>query len=336
MKQWKRNCRLIVQVAPEVEAAEDAINATTDQTFNNTRQAIDLSEMRIVFRVGQATRDNPKFAEIYVYNLSESTMNKLIGDDKAGQLVILEAGYGDQLATIFKGQAFQFRRGRESQTDTYLCILAQSGAKVYSAVVNTTFAAGTTQSQIKDKMKEEFKKCGVDAGYMCEVSDQGLPRGKSFMGMLSDFMKQFTETNNTDLVIEDDQAVMIPKGGNNGEPAFVLSRNTGMVGMPELTTEGLNVSCLLNPRLKWGGQIQVDRSSIQTQQFDINYQGQEVDQTQKSLETAAGEKNRYNIVSVSHHGDTRGNDWYTDIKAVGLGARVQITGASITAVSNGD
>lgn len=319
MKQWKRNCRLTVQV----QKGQD--------------DALDLSEMRIKFRIGQATVDNPKFAEIYIYNLSPATMNRLSGENgfgEVGQTVILEAGYASELDIVFKGQVFQYRRGRDNPTDTWLCILAQSGNNAINyAVVNKAVPAGMTQQQIRDDLKSEFKKCGVDAGYMCDVSDQALPRGKTFSGMLRDYVKQFTQTNNTDLVIEDDKAVMIPRGGSNGEPAFVMTPETGLIGMPQLTTEGLRVTCLLNPRLKWGGQVQVDMSRIQTQGFDVGYAGQYVDQPYKDIKSAQGINGFYNIVSVNHDGDTRGDNWYTELVCVGVGSKATpLTGAAIKAV----
>lgn len=332
-RQFDRTCRLTVQIAPEVEAVDES-------TAPGVRLALDLSDMRIVFRVNQATTDNAQFAEIYVYNLSEDTMNTLEGEAvvTAGQKVILEAGYGEDMATIFKGDVFQVRRGRESQTDTWFCILAQAGNKALStAVVKHEFPAGTTPAQQRDFIMQEFKKCGVESSYMCEVSkDQGLPRSKSVLSSLMDFLRQFCRDNNTEAFIEDDTISMIPRGGNNGQPAFVLNTRSGLVGMPQLTTDGLNVTCLLNPRLKHGGQIELDKNSIQTQAYDIAYSSQYIDQTQKSLHTAGGKEGRYNIVSVCHSGDTRGNDWYTQLIAVGVGAQVQISGTSIKAVSNGE
>lgn len=319
MKQWKRNCRLTVQLQKGQE------------------QALDLSEYKIRFRIGQATVDNPKFADIYIYNLSPNTMNRLSGEKgfgEVGQTVILEAGYGNELAIIFKGQVFQYRRGRDNPTDTWLCILAQSGNQAINyGVVNKTHPAGMTQQQIRDELKEEYKKCGVDAGYMCDVSDQALPRGKSFIGMLRDYTKQFMQTNDTDLVIEDDKVVMIPRGGSTDEPAFAMTPKTGMIGMPQLTTEGLRVTCLLNPRLKWGGKIQVDISHIQTQAYDVSYSGQYVDQPYKNLETAQGQDGFYNVVSVTHSGDTRGDEWYSELVCVGVGSSATpLTGAAIKAV----
>ncbi|MFX6145246.1 hypothetical protein ABTF59_18870, partial [Acinetobacter baumannii] len=82
-----------------------------------------------------------------------------------------------------------------------------------------------------------------------------------------------------------------------------MNANTGMVGMPQLTTEGLMVNCLLNPQLRRGRRIHVDTSSIQTQAFDFDYQSQGVYQPQKDLKTAGGINGIYIIKAVEHYGD---------------------------------
>ena len=53
--QWKRNCKLTIQL---------------DQS---EPKALDLSEFKITFQVSQPTTEQPKAAEIYIYNLSSQT-----------------------------------------------------------------------------------------------------------------------------------------------------------------------------------------------------------------------------------------------------------------------
>ncbi|MFH4280698.1 hypothetical protein WAJ29_21630, partial [Acinetobacter baumannii] len=73
-EQWKRSCRLTVQ------------------RKYGEREALDLSEMRIVFRISQPTAESPKAAEFYIYTLSEDTMNLLAGEDNSnvGAMVTFE------------------------------------------------------------------------------------------------------------------------------------------------------------------------------------------------------------------------------------------------------
>ena len=168
---------------------------------------------------------------------------------------------------------------------------------------------------------------------MPPLSDTKLPRGKVLFGSASDLMNDLALTSNCEWVIEDNIFTMIAFNGFNQEPAFVMSPETGLIGMPQLTTDGLKVTCLLNPRLKWGGQIQVDMSHIQTQSFDIGYQDRYVDQMFKDLKTAADSEGFYNIKSVNHSGDTRGDEWYTELVCVGVDSKATpITGVAIKGV----
>ncbi|MGJ3459400.1 phage protein [Acinetobacter baumannii] len=316
-EQWKRNCRLTVQLK------------------YGEPEALDLSEMRIVFRINQPTAETPKAAEFYIYNLSEDTMNRLAGEDNSnvGAMVTFEVGYGDELSTIFKGSTFQYRREHESPTDKFLCILAQSGDKAKNyALVNKTIAAGTTVDQVKNEIAKEYQANGVETGELPQLSDQTYVRGKVMFGSLDDQIRQFCKDTNTEYFIDDEYLYMVGISSYLLDSVFEMNANTGMVGMPQLTTEGLMVNCLLNPQLRRGRRIHVDTSSIQTQAFDIDYQSQGVDQPQKDLKTAGGINGIYIIKAVEHYGDTRGDDWYTSTVSVGQGAVVPKSGITITAV----
>ena len=48
---------------------------------------------------------------------------------------------------------------------------------------------------------------------------------------------------------------MIPSGDIFPAEAVVLTAETGLVGAPEQTNDGIKVRCLLNPRLRIGGRI---------------------------------------------------------------------------------
>jgi hypothetical protein len=182
---WKRACQLIVGIE----------KGKTD--------ALDFSEFRIVFSVGQALVGQPGTAEVYVYNLSVETMNKFKGEDgefRTGQDFALYAGYEGNIGLIFQGQVFQFRRGRESPTDTYLCIIAQNADIQHNfAVVKGPLAAGRTLEQEKQAILESFKANGAKTGYIAPSANQSeAPRGKTYFGLASEYLQQYAENNNQD------------------------------------------------------------------------------------------------------------------------------------------
>lgn len=315
--QWKRNCKLTIQID------------------TNEPKALDLSQFKIVFTVGQATSEQPKAAEIYIYNLSASTMNLLAGVDsqKINTQVILECGYGSELSVVFKGRVFQYRRGRDNPTDTWLCVLAISGDAVQNdALVNQSIPAGTSKNEVSNILVSETNKYGLVTGEIANISEQQYPRGRVFFGSLHDSIQQFGKENNIDFDYSDDVINSINKLGFSVEPVQVLTPKTGMVGMPQLTSEGLTVKCLLNPKLKRKGRIQVDMSNLQTESYDIGYSGQQVDQPYKNPKLATNAEGMFIIQAIEHSGDTRGDEWYTHLVCTAINAVVPKSGITINAV----
>ena len=294
--------------------------------------ALDMSEFRIRFKINQAMVGKPGSAEIYIYNLSEKTMAKFVGE---GQSVALYAGYEQNIGLIFFGQVFQIRRGRESPTDTYMFILAQMADVAHNyAVVSGTLAKGWTMEDQRRSALDAMAKYNVEGGALSVLPDVKMPRGKVLYGTSREYLDHIAQSANQEWGYDGNKVVMVDRNKPTDRLAFVLNTNTGMIGMPVLTSEGLRVTSLMNHRLKMGGQVQVDESSVQTQTFDITPQGMPnnafIDPKQ-----ALGADGFYNIVSVEHRGDTRAQDWYTDLVCVGVNAIVPISGPMITAVQNG-
>ena len=314
---WKRHCKLTVQIN------------------NGVSEALDLSDFRITFRVAQATVNTPKFAEIYIYNLSENTMNLLAGEssEEKGQTVILEAGYQGFYDIIFKGQVFQYRRGRDNPTDKFLCIIAQSGEAGRFSITNAALAAGANAEEERKIIMEDLRKNGVDSRYLNNIDSQDYPRGRVLFGQSTNLLNNLALNTGSVCRIEDDQVTMVDENGKTNEVAVVLTPSTGLVGMPQLTVEGLRFTALLNPAIKFGSQVQIDMSLIQTQNFDISYGQGGLDQASKSIQKASGKNGFYNVVSAEYYGDTRGDSWYVDGVAVGIGGTPPISGASITGVA---
>lgn len=311
---FDRACQLIVGIEKGVE------------------DALDFSQFRIVFKVGQALVGQPAIAEILIYNVSAATMNKFIG---VGQAFALYAGYKDNMGLIFQGEVFQFRRGRESPTDTYLAILAQNANTAHNfAVVKGTLAkddntALARRAAIMDAMREH----GAEAGIQTAVAEDAAIRGKTYFKQARDALDDEAKSTNQEWGYDGNQVVIIDRNRPADALAFILNTKTGLVGMPQLTAEGLRVSSLLNHRLKIGGQVQVNEASVQTQAFDASYQAQ-ASNVFKDPKMGLGADGFYNIISVEHAGDTRGDVWRTDVVGWGVGAIAPVSGVAIQGVAN--
>lgn len=305
-QQWKRKATLIV-------AAGD--------------DGLDLSELRFKFVIRQSDEESPNTATIRVYNLSDDTMRKITGRAPVEYTrVILQAGYEySAFGVIFDGTIKQFRKGRENATDKYLDILAAMGDIEYNfGVCNSTLAAGSTH---EDRLKAIAAGMGLDVGQVTPLNTGGvLPRGKVLWGMGRALMRCEAATRGATWSVQNGKVDVVSLTGYLPGEAVVLSALTGMVGIPEQTDQGIRVRCLLNPKLRIGGLVQIDNASInQTMQADLRASGFESRElpggAQLAYDRNAGlqflasvaSDGFYRVYVVEYAGDTRGKEWYSDI-----------------------
>ena len=53
---------------------------------------------------------------------------------------------------------------------------------------------------------------------------------------------------------------MVPASGYLPGEAVVLSAGTGLIGTPKANDKGIEIKCLLNPRLRIGGRVRLDNA----------------------------------------------------------------------------
>lgn len=292
---------------------------------------LDLSELRIKFRVTQSDEESPNTALIRVYNLSEDTVRTITGRTPVEYTrVIFQAGYENAaFGVIFDGTIIQFRRGKENAVDSYLDILAAESDEQYNfGVCNATVAAGSTA---QDRAKIVAQQMGLDLGDASALASGGiLPRGKVLWGMGRALMRDEAQTAGATWSIQDGKINVVPLAGYLPGEAVVLSSLTGMVGIPEQTEQGVRARCLLNPKLRIGGLVQIDNASInQTSQADLRASGfpvRNLDAGQVPFDRYAGVQmladvtrdGFYRLYVVEYFGDTRGQDWYSDLTALAV------------------
>ena len=288
-------------------------------------QWLDVSELRIRFHVEQALVGKPGHAVITVNNMANDTAQRI---QREGAPVILQAGHEGNAGLIFRGTAIQIRRGRESQTDTFLEITAIDGDVAYMyATVNVSMAAGWTHTDQLKEMQKGMQAKGVDPGYTGELYQNKAVRGKALFGAVRDHMHDFSVSTGTEWAINMGKMDVVPVGGILPDEAFLLTPDTGLIGMPTQSVDGIHVRALLNPCFRAGAQVKLQNSSIVMAQINPAY----ADVTYNAPIDLDG---AYKIYSVSHTGDTRGNDYYTDMICTGLNTPPPLSSVFVETVGN--
>lgn len=293
---------------------------------NASGKGLDLSDLHIKFTVWSATTQSPKHTNIRVYNVSDATAKSI---QKEFQQVFLQAGYGDNFGQIFSGSIKQVRKGRENATDTFIDIIAADGDEAYGwAVVNTTLAAGCSQSDYHNALLQPMAIFGVNAGYTPKFSATKLPRGKVCYGMARDYMRDLASASGTHWSVQDGRLCMIPISGYLPGTTVVLTSDTGMVGMPTQTVDGIIVKCLLNPNIRPGSRIQINNASIQQAQLSVDY-------TATNYFPSLDDDGFYKVYAMTQTGDTRGPNFYTEMICAGVNGTAPLTSTYTNAVASG-
>lgn len=255
--------------------------------IGSDKESLEITNLRVTFEVKKTLTPEPNPAVIRIYNLNDSHRNLLTS--KEFNRVSLSVGY-EELRQIYAGDIVEANTLRDGE-DFISELICGDGFKAYtSSVVNKTLSAGKSDAEI---LKENTQSMGVETGVVDLPKDRQLPRGKVMFGDPRELLHKIAKNNDAQWSIQDGQMTVLPKdkvlADNEG---FVLSQETGMVGSPEKTDDGLSLACLCNPSLRIGGLVRV-------QSIMSEYNGD------------------YKITELSHEGDFLGDDWYSQITCIG-------------------
>lgn len=289
------------------------------------KEALNVSDLHVKFSV-KKSRDIYNFATVEIYNLTAETEQKIL---KEGDRVVIEAGYEGYLNTtadgsiaeikddkgktqekqygkIFDGQIIYPSRRKENNTDYVLSLLCIDGANILGAnFVSKTLNKGINQRQIVDAVCEKSRVKIPTNNITQGLSGQRLPRGKVIFGEPIDLIADIARGNAASYWINDGKLNISKLTDVAEDEAIVQSPETGLIGIPTQTQHGANFKLLLNPAVHLKTLVQLKNSEITEAQVTPGQQQMPLDPDWI-----------YQVIELTHTGDTMGNDWYTDCVAV--------------------
>ncbi len=303
-QQFIRNCRVV---------------------FTSDIDTIDVSNLRITFEV---TKDISFFAnrcELRIYNLSANTRAKIA---KEYTQIAIYAGYGDKSSLLFDGDIRNIYHLREATEIVTVCYCADGDRYLRnpSALGFTSSVSVTAGHQVSALMYTLIGNLRVPMGEMNIVAPDGtVIRDSKSSGGSPTLIPSggFTERGKTEAILNKLADMYrfnwyIANGSFYAVgatqvlerfPIIPVSQTTGMIGSPTITEVGVEVKTLMNPTYSPGARISIF-SVGSTIEF-ANMFFYDVKQTIGG-EGASGRS--YKVLRVTHTGDTRGNDWYSEVE----------------------
>jgi hypothetical protein len=296
------------------------------------KAVIDLSEFKIKFSIQQGDADVPDNLVVRIYNLSQTTINKIENVNKGNlnnlgefNKVTLEAGYENtgNFGTIFSGTIKQMRIGRENNINSYIDILGSDGDVGYNqSFINENIKAGETIKDAIQRISNEMNaKNGTPASNIAKMfatwtkAYTPVIRGQVLFGMSRAKMRMYSKSIECSWTIKDGQVVVTPLTQYAYNEVVKINASTGMIGIPEQTDGGIRVRCLLNSKIKCSQLVELNSNDINQTINALSNPSQLLYNSRSARQPLApvSKAGTYRVFVVEHVGDTRGDEWYTDI-----------------------
>lgn len=271
--------------------------------------------LRCTFRIEKFGYQALWYSDISIWNLRGDTQQDIVQSTLEGTTVIVEAGYVDgEYGKIFEGQVFQPLFDRQNVTDfitTLHCI--DSMSLHHANFVSTCMQAGYKYHDVINTMSKNARQ-PIPLGDVTQSLDQKTsPRGKVLFGDPRRYLRNIARDNNAQYWFGDGKLHVSQLDDPYEGQTLVLTPQTGLVGTPQQTDDGVAFRCLLNPNLTVKAPpmvVKLDQAVIR--QVKIN---------QGMLVSPLDNDGTYKIVKVAYVGDTRGNDWYTECIGVNMAGK---------------
>jgi hypothetical protein len=255
--------------------------------IGNQSDGFMFDNLRVAFDVTKSLDKNPNPAKIKVWNLTKEHRGAVLSGQY--KTLALSVGY-DAIRLIYAGDIIKRNVLRDGM-DFVLDMECGDGSKAFTqARVNMTLPAGTTDAEAAIALAGTMP--DTARGTMAVTRTNGSARPRVYCGNSRNALSNLARANNADWSIQDGAVVMLPANAALAGEGPLISQETGMVGMPLQTDNGLEVKCLCNPAVTVGGVVRVVS-------IEPHYNG------------------GYKVVSVQHTGDFLQGDWLSTLICIG-------------------
>jgi len=253
---------------------------------------------KIGFSVTKTIGSKQNTASITIWNLTRSRRNQI--GEEFDQLK-LEVGYeGSETSVLYEGDIRDVTH-EKSSPDVQTTIECGSGDKaIAKGKVSKTFPSGTKPKEIVKHLVKGMP--GVELGDTKGLDE--LPATKrpvTVFGRSSDEMDTLGRQHGFYWSVQN-KKVQAVKSDKHLGPSAVVSKETGMIGIPQETDKGVKFKMLLDPKIEPGRAVQV--------KSDFLDEGSGRDKR----DTDAG-GGMFRVSQAAFSGDTRADEFYVECEA---------------------
>lgn len=306
-------------------------------------EALNISNLHCTFEVHKKRGRGGMYAICRIYNLTANTEDKLVME---GDRLIIEAGYqayateeatgenGEkstittdlQYGKIFDGKIIWPSRTQESNTDYVLTLMAIDGDEPLNLnFISKTVNRGLNSRKIIETVSNDSEVKTPVNSLSDGLSEQRLPRAKTFFGAPYRYISDVCRGNAASFYIEDGVLNVVRLQDVNKDEAIVVTPKTGLIGTPQQMQFGVSFRLLLNPRIHLYSMIKI--KGVQVNEASV---------TPGQQQAPLDDDWVYQVMELTHIGDTRGNQWYTEIQGISRYGKGSLAALLSNSAQNGN
>ena len=262
--------------------------------FEPLPNGIEITKLRVQFKVEKTLGKEPNSCEVVVTNLAAGTRAELCRNPL---IVRVDAGYEDDGGArhLFTGD-LKYGSSKQDNVDTTTTLQLSEGSRAFTeARVNRSYKAGAS---VITALREAAATMGLSLPKNIESSadlNRQFATGIALIGATRDELSRLLTPYGFGWSIQDGRLQVIREGEVRSDQAFLISQDTGMIDSPEFGAPDkkgkpptLTIRSLLYPQVTPGVKLDVRSASV---------------------------NGIFRAERVTHTGDSHGDDWTTEIEA---------------------
>lgn len=252
---------------------------------------IKVEDLRIKFEVKKNIQPNLNSCKIEIYNLSTEVRNRISSD--ADSIVRILAGYkfNEGLINIGVGNVSNVLHNVKNP-NVITTIFVKDG---FNSLLNNNISLSfIDKTPLNDVIDYIITQLAIPVKYTEFDASVLLNKGITFFGSISRILNLLSTQFNFTWSIQNGELLIFNSAAGTGLNSVLLSEKTGLIENPNLIIKSkqlaeLNqtdylVVALLQPQMEVGDSVVIDSDVL---------------------------KGIFTVTSLTHLGDTRGNEWYT-------------------------
>ena len=269
---FNRNYRLTIQNLDDTQVIDLQGGGSSTANLNPQATVIEYP-ITCMFSIKRGITSSPNSLDIQIYNLSETTRKNIFQDrgnyfssskgNVTNRKIILEAGYGDKLYEVFRGNIFEAGSTRRGP-DILTYINARDGAyDTNLAQAFQTISAPVTKKQLIEVLAAQFPNLKIGA-----IADDGITfnRPVACSGNVWETIKTYC---GKDAFIDLEKVYYLRDFDIIEEQDIVIDATSGLLDTPNRQDAGLFVTTLFEPTAAIGRAVQL-KSTIMPE-YDGRY-----------------------------------------------------------------